>query len=291
VGTRERLQMLYLLTVADSQATGPAVWTPWTVTLIQELFFKVLRVLDARAARDETGGEEAGYEEAHMLRTGERPPGESLLSMAIPAVAGAGPLSLELRTTHLSGVQELSVISAPYRGLLARLSGVLAMNGITIMSAQLQPLEDLRIARTFHVADLFQDVIPRERWEHVLRDVSAALEGRLALEYRLAEKAARYTTRAASDRQESTRVVVENGVSDVLTVIEVHAADRIGLLYTIARTFDDLLLDVRLAKVSTLKDRVVDVFYVADVRGEKLVDADHLREVEQAILFALDRGA
>ncbi len=84
-------------------------------------------------------------------------------------------------------------------------------------------------------------------------------------------------------------MVLENDESESLTVIEVHAADRIGLLYTLARTLDDLLLDVRLAKVSTLKERVVDVFYVADARGEKLVDPDHRKEVEQAILFALDR--
>jgi [protein-PII] uridylyltransferase len=81
--------------------------------------------------------------------------------------------------------------------------------------------------------------------------------------------------------------VLENSVSDLLTVVEVHAQDRIGLLYTIARTFDDLLLEVSLAKVSTLREQVVDVFYVSDTQGRKITDADHLREIEQAILFAL----
>lgn len=111
----------------------------------------------------------------------------------------------------------------------------------------------------------------------------------MALDHRLAEKAARYPSKTPLDRQTETRVVVENGASDALTVIEVHAADRVGLLYTLARTFDDLLLDVRLAKVSTLTDRAVDVFYVADARGHKLVEPDHQREVEHAVLFALSR--
>ena len=42
IGSRERLVMLYVLTVADSMSTGSAVWTPWTATLVRELFFKVL---------------------------------------------------------------------------------------------------------------------------------------------------------------------------------------------------------------------------------------------------------
>jgi [protein-PII] uridylyltransferase len=86
-------------------------------------------------------------------------------------------------------------------------------------------------------------------------------------------------------------VVLDNSASEMMTVIEVYARDRIGLLYTISRTLDDLLLDVKLAKVSTLGEQVVDVFYVADSRGDKVTDADHLAEIERAVLFALREEA
>jgi [protein-PII] uridylyltransferase len=120
-------------------------------------------------------------------------------------------------------------------------------------------------------------------------DLARALEGRLALDYRLAERAARYAPRGAALRHEGSRVVLENAASESLTIIEVHTVDRIGLLYTIAQALDDLLLDVRLAKVSTLKEKAVDVFYVTDAWGRKLVESDHLQEVERAVVFALDR--
>ncbi|MCK7509774.1 MAG: hypothetical protein MZV70_40880 [Desulfobacterales bacterium] len=42
----ERLKMLYLLTVADSMATGPAAWNDWTSHLLREFFLKVLNVLE-----------------------------------------------------------------------------------------------------------------------------------------------------------------------------------------------------------------------------------------------------
>ncbi len=281
IGSVSRLQMLYVLTVADSMSTGPTVWTPWSAGLVRELFFKLLHALDEAV-------EPAGVLEG--LPTGEpaRMPELTLVVAAGPLGAG---LTLRIQPTHLAGVQELSVVSTPVAGVLARVSGVLAFHGITILSAQLQSGERGHVAQTFHVADYFGDVVQHERWELVRADVARALEGRLALDYRLAEKAARYATAGGVERQESPRVVIDNSVSESLTVIEVHAADRVGLLYTLARTLDDLRLEVRLAKVATLKDRVVDAFYVADAWGRKLVDPEHVREVERAILFALERSA
>ena len=41
-----RLKMLYLLTYADSLATGFRAWNNWKSMLIRELFFKLLRVLE-----------------------------------------------------------------------------------------------------------------------------------------------------------------------------------------------------------------------------------------------------
>jgi [protein-PII] uridylyltransferase len=273
IGTRRRLEMLYVLTVSDSTATGPATWTPWVATLVQELFFKVLHEIE-------------GAERVVPVQHPER-------MERLRAVIPGGPLGEDLvvlvHSGQLPGVEELSVVSPPRAGLLTRLCGVLACHGITIMSAQVQPQADDRIARVFQVADYFGATIPPDRWESVRVDLARALEGRLALDYRLAERAARYAPRVPALRHEHSRVVLENAASESLTIIEVHTVDRIGLLYTIAQALDDLLLDVRLAKVSTLKEKAVDVFYVTDAWGRKLVESDHLQEVERAVVFALDR--
>jgi len=279
IGSRGRLAMLYVLTVADSMSTGSAVWTPWTATLVRELFFKV------RYALGEEGADRRRADAQEAL-AGDLEP---LLAMAVPMGPLGGELALQVHPGPLAGVDELSVVSPSYPGLLARLSGVLAYHGVNILSAQVQPLGDDLVARVFHVADQFGSTIPRERWEAVRLDIERAFEGRLSLDYRLAEKAARYARAGAVERLEPSRVVLDDGASDTLTVIEVHAADRIGLLYTLAHTLDDLCLEVKLAKVATQRGRVVDVFYVADVWGNKLIEPDHLLEVERALLFALER--
>ena len=62
------------------------------------------------------------------------------------------------------------------------------------------------------------------------------------------------------------------------TVVEVRAGDALGLLHAIAAALGDLDLDVRVAKIDTLGDRVVDTFYVRSPWGAKLSDeqADEL---------------
>jgi len=61
--------------------------------------------------------------------------------------------------------------------------------------------------------------------------------------------------------------------SEHSTVVEVRAEDALGLLHVIAAALGDLDLDVRVAKIDTLGDRVVDVFYVRSPWGAKLTDA------------------
>ena len=50
--------------------------------------------------------------------------------------------------------------------------------------------------------------------------------------------------------------------SRAATIVEVRAADAVGLLFRIARAFAELGLDIRAARVTTMGHEVVDTFYV-----------------------------
>jgi [protein-PII] uridylyltransferase len=124
-------------------------------------------------------------------------------------------------------------------------------------------------------------------WEDVVRDVRRAVDGRLALEARLATRA-RHGRRSAGHRlARDPSVRVDNIASGTSTIIEVHAPDRIGVLYHITRALADMDLDIRWAKVATLGAEVVDSFYVRTASGEKVEDSEHIRELERAILHRL----
>ena len=75
--------------------------------------------------------------------------------------------------------------------------------------------------------------------------------------------------------------------SAVATVVEVHAANSIGVLYRVSRAFAEFDLDVRTAKIHTLGDLIVDSFYVTDADGGLLVDPVVRTELERSLLHAV----
>jgi UTP:GlnB (protein PII) uridylyltransferase len=82
-------------------------------------------------------------------------------------------------------------------------------------------------------------------------------------------------------------VRVDNHASGAATIVEVHAPDGVGVLYRITRAFEELRLDVRRARIQTLADEVFDAFYVVGPDGGKVLDDDHVRELERAVLHQL----
>jgi [protein-PII] uridylyltransferase len=138
---------------------------------------------------------------------------------------------------------------------------------------------------TYRVESSLGPVIP---WDRVIGDVERALDGRLALEARLRERAHVYasSTRGAV-APKPPAVTFDNELSDAATVVEVRAPDEIGVLYRITRAIADLDLDIHSAKVQTVDSDVVDAFYVQDRDGRKITEPDYLRELERSILAAL----
>jgi [protein-PII] uridylyltransferase len=119
--------------------------------------------------------------------------------------------------------------------------------------------------------------------------VRNALAGRVRVE-ELFQMHRRFSLRERSEPLSNlpVRVVVDNSSSEHFTVIDVFSHDRPGLLYTLSRRIFELGLSVELAKIATHLDQVVDVFYVTDRGGQKLNDANRLKEIQSSLLATLE---
>ncbi len=305
IGNAERLKMLYVLSVADGRATGPAAWNPWKATLVGELFSKVLRVIEegrlvgadvsdlvrlrgtelraalTRYLPDAVEAHLAGMPRAYFLAF----PTEALIRhFALMASApDGGAVSIHVAKTEAPGVYELDVVAPDRPGLFSKVAGGLALNGINVLSAQIFTRGDGAALEVFRVSGAHEDEVDPGRWDRVRSDISAAITDRLSLDERLAQKREVYT-RPSKGKRESPRVLVENAASDFFTVVEVHATDRVGLLYAITDALADLELDIHSARVATYGEDVVDVFYVRDVVAQKITDPKRIREIERVVL-------
>lgn len=259
VGDLTTLRLLDALTEADSIATGTAAWGNWKQELVG--------VLVARVAHIVSGG--------HMDEaTGDGFP-----------TAPQRDLMAQCRRI-IEGIEDQLVVVSPDRpGLFSRVAGVLSLNGLTVLEAAGHSDDGMAIEQ-FRVQNNYGDEV---RWDRVIRDLEKVLDGRLALEARLAERRRVYRRpRRLPGLVTHPEVIVDNALSHTDTVLEVRAPDSMGVLWRITRALHELDLDITSAKVQTIASDAVDSFYVRDSVGHKVTDTEYLDEIRRALMFALE---
>jgi [protein-PII] uridylyltransferase len=312
----ERLNILYLLTWADSRATGPRAWNEWTANLVQELFFKILHILEKGELATAGASLRVSKTKAQVRREmGERTSAEDLnesfdvMSPRYLLSTSPGDIVLHLemvkgfedrlnthknsafifkaRESESEACWELTFIAKDRPGLFSDFAGVLALKNINILSAQIYTWRDGTAVDIFKVTHPLDAMNPEESWKKVERNLKDTFTGKLSLEYRLGQKSAPSILLEGKKPEHPPQVIIDNEVSDFFTLIEVFADDRVGLLYLITRCLFDLRLDIRISKIATKGDQVADVFYVRDLDGQKIIDKAQLQEIERALLHRL----
>jgi [protein-PII] uridylyltransferase len=271
----ERLRLLYLLTIADSRATGPAAWSPSKAALVRDLFIKAAAAIE----RGETRALAADRREVLMGLLGDER-GQALLARLPESYVLAfdpGQMAMHEELLQQSqavrceldeGHVTVTVVAADRPGLLAMLAGALTVCGLDVLEANLFGTTDGLALDVFRAADPFGRL--DDDGARVAQTIDRVLSGDLDIASRVDERRRAYASRQPSTGPLEIDVDSETSASD--TIVEVHADDDVGLLYRLAFALSELQLDVRVAKVSTLGRRVVDVFYVRDAAGRKAGD-------------------
>ena len=297
-GDAERLRLLYLLTIGDSRATGPAAWSPAKAALLRDLFVKAATAVErgeAKAVADDRRAaliERVGGEKASALL--DRLPQAYVLGFDVETMefhasllssqlgAKEPTITCQRRESNVT----VTVVAPDRRGLLATLAGALTLCGLDVLEANVFGTTDGIALDVFHAADPFGRVA--DGGTRVERTITDALAGRIDLADRVAERSRAY--RRPGAQPGPIEIDVDIHESDTDTVVEVHADDEVGLLYRLSTGLAALELDVRLAKVATLGSRVVDVFYVRDSTGHKIDHPNDVQRLRDALTAHLHAG-
>lgn len=310
IGDPERLQMLMILSFADMVATGPRAIQKWKETPIHELYRRLSDLLEKGEPGEEVLAErlqrlkDAVYErvadlvdrsrlEEHFRELAPR----YVLTTSPEAVArhlrlemelGSDPDAFVWEVEKESGGVEITVVSREIPGFLAKAAGILTLHDLDIRDARIFTKKDGVMILVFRCHYVF----PREEepdWAAMQGDLRRVLEGRLALDYRIASHAATKGLGTSKTLIPSpSRVLVDNESATEYTIVEVYTMDRPGLLYTITRALSDFQVRIDVAKITTKVDQVADIFYIKNHRGQKVTDWEQVEELRQALLFYLD---
>lgn len=290
VGDLRTLQVLYLLTVADSKATGPSMWNAWKATLLRTLFLRCASLYDADRDLLTTGttAEEAasalGPDRTEELsRHLSAMPNGYLRSVSADEVKWHLDLIASSGADTTVGVrrgdpfQTAVVVARMAPGLRHHVAEVFAANGIDVLEARLYTRGDALVLDSFRVRDdRTGTTVDPARWDVVREDLEAAVTGRLDSGSKLAARAAAY-------RSEAGDVPVARAEVDVATgdlVVTIKCSDRIGRLAEIIAVLNECGLEIGLAKIEGREGEVVDTFHVTGV-------VEDLADLEQRIATAL----
>jgi [protein-PII] uridylyltransferase len=292
-----QLRMLYLLTFADVRAVGPEAWTSWKDSLLRELFVKTSHLFETRentqASQKENGTTKRLTEYFHLKGIPEY--AEHLPSRYLQCY-GWGEMvhhiemalsleqeSLLVKWTLESGrLAKLTLCTKDSYGLFSKIAGSMFLNRLNILEAQIHTWGNGVVLDTFYVEDATEDV--ERRLHHFKRDLEEILNGKITVKDLLFQKEESKPNQQKIIPGVVAEVKVNNRDSDFYTIIEITGEDRLGILYEITQALTDHGCNISFARISTLGNRLVDVFYVQDGWGEKIVEKQKIENLRESLL-------
>lgn len=309
VGSRERLDYLFLLTCADIRATNPALWNAWRESLLTELYRTAKRAFERGLSNPLSENEEVAFTQQASRNTlasqgidlkavdqlWSRFDADYFLRHSAEELTWQVPALLSDDAQHLPLVKvetladrgtTVFIYMRDRERLFAVTTGVLARMGLNILDARLHTTRDGFVLDTYVIAEADNQPVEADmRFDEITTQLKQALSdpesGTIAVNRRTPYRLKHFNT--------PTRVSFRQDASRNRTVLELVAADQPGLLSLIGRIFAKRGISLDAAKIATIGERAEDVFYLSDRDGQPITDPKALEALREVIARTLDR--
>ncbi|WP_295849979.1 [protein-PII] uridylyltransferase [uncultured Xylophilus sp.] len=289
VGKERYLTALYLLTIADIRGTSPKVWNAWKGKLLEDLYRYTLRALGGRAPDADAVVEQRKRDALVLLALhaepfeGQKRLWDTLdvgyfmrhdaadiawharqLSRHVERRKPGGERPVEQRTLVRArqspvgeGLQVL-VYTPDAPDLFARICGYFDQAGFSILDARVHTTSNGYALDTFQVVT---SILP-EHYRELVHMIESELASTLEAAGPLPAPSRGRVSRRVRSFPVAPRVELRPDERAQRWLLAISASDRVGLLYSIARVLAHHKLNLQLAKVSTLGERVEDTFLI-----------------------------
>ncbi|WP_172118500.1 [protein-PII] uridylyltransferase [Halomonas hibernica] len=306
-----RLDYLYVLTVADINATNPTLWNGWRASLLRQLYAETKRALRrglkhppdrddwVRETRSEARSllQNMGLGRAQIDALWE-PLGEDYFLQYAPSeiawqtqgilAHNASPLPLVLISAPTldmaEGGTKVFIHTRSVDDLFAATAAAMEQLGLSIHDARIATSRNNWTLNTFIVLDSHgQPIRDTARIEEMRQHLIEELDD--PDDY--PEIVTRHTPRQLKHFKVPTEVLIEQDPANERTLLELTAPDRPGLLARVGRIFMEQGIALSAAKIATLGERVEDVFFITTKAGEPLTDPVRQQELRERLIEVL----
>lgn len=315
VGDQARLDYLYVLTVADMNATNPDIWNSWRASLMSELYVQTKRALrrglenpvDRHELIEDTQQAAIKYlllknnvskqavwdfwetvDEDYFLRETAKDIAwhtEAILAHTTPEK----PLVIISDSSVLGehAVTQIFIRADLKQNIFAATTTILDHFNLNIQSAQIHSATSSgHTMDTFYVLD--QDDLPIGKNPEIVTQIIDLLLEEFSIADKYSDIIKRRIPRQLKYFSAPTRTSIHNDISNEYTVLEVISPDRPGFLARLARILVEYNIELVTAKITTLGERVEDIFFITDADGNPLSDPALCEQLQHAICTQLD---
>ncbi|HEY2014614.1 MAG TPA: hypothetical protein VGH38_13985 [Bryobacteraceae bacterium] len=288
VQTVERLKALTLLTWADISAVNPNAMTPWRADQLWQLYLMVYNELNRELERDRIESVPSGPANlveflrgfpTRYLRTHTE--AEISEHMALEEKSRKRGVAVEIRS--LEAAWQMTLVAADRPGLFASAAGTLAAFGMNILKAEAFSNRRGLVLDTFNFADPLRtlDLNPSEV-DRLRATTERVIAGKTDVKELLRSRPK--PSLPSRKARIPASVSFNSQASDTVTLIEIVAEDRPGLLYDLSSAISSNGGNIEVVLIDTQAHKAIDVFYVT-ADGAKLDD-----QKQQALGEALRRA-
>ncbi|APX23253.1 MULTISPECIES: [protein-PII] uridylyltransferase [Salipiger] len=308
VQTKERLDLLTVLTVCDIRGVGPNVWNNWKAALLRALYRQTRRALEdgMEALNRENRGAEAkkalrealsDWEPRELRAETQRhyPPYWQGLHVTAHAVFAEllrdirdDEIRIDIHPDEDRDATRVCFALSDHPGIFARLAGALSLVGANVVDARTFTSKDGYATAAFWIQDGDGSPYEESRLPRLRDTIRKTLLGEVKPREAILSRGKLKKREKAFNVP--TSVTFDNEGSEIYTIIEVDTRDRPGLLYDLARTLSESNVYIASAVIATYGEQVVDTFYVKDMFGLKFYTPSKQKTLERRLRAAIEAG-
>jgi len=306
VNTTEKINILYLFTICDIAAVGQERLTEWRIALLKQLLFRskdfLFQGLDIKQSSQKIAEQNI---ERFQIFCSDKPKLLKFLKLQnknIPLSFWQN-MSFDLLRDILTEYENYSynkwkhyisfdradndqysrifIITKNRSGILKDIVKGLSNSQLKILGAQISSLLNNDVVDVFWVSNFKNQSVTKNEEKSFIRDnIGKSIESSdINLKKHIINKSSPIIV--------DSTVLVDNDLSSKTTTVQVMTSDKPGRLYNILEAFYEMNLNVLSAKISTLGEKIFDIFQVSSAQNKKIIDKKEIKKIEKKIMSVL----
>jgi [protein-PII] uridylyltransferase len=313
IGDKLHLDYLYAMTVADISATNPELWNSWRASLMKQLYLNTKRALrlgleNPRNAEERISDKketalfklaEHGIDEEPIQQIWANANNEYFLresaanivwhTEAIASFLESGSLVATdcLIQNALEGATQIFIYTRNSNYLFAKTAAAFEKLNLNIQGARIFTSDNDYCMDTYTVLEASGKPVGDnpKRLAEIEKVVTKYLNSDMET------ISPSHTRRTRKDKYFSHTIEINwlNSPDRNYSTVEINCPDQSGILASIGKTFAEHQINLQDARITTLGERVEDLFFVTDQSNKPIGDQDLIDKISSELKIELER--